>query len=222
MKSILITGASGGIGLKTCEKFYEAGYNIYGTSTTDTGLSMLYGFFPKGEFYKCNVKKVDDINKLFKNIKSLDILVNNAGIATRGKMEEIKLEDFKNVMDVNVIGPYLMMKNAIPIMKEQKSGKIINIISTVGTRECPYVSPYAASKHALTGLSHSVRDELLEYNILVSNIYPGATDTGFNLKGKEGLMNVQEVADAIYFVADRGDNAICDLYIYPKMEKRKP
>lgn len=227
VRSILITGASGGIGMATCKIFYENGWKVYGTSTTKDGVEKLEKLFPKGKFYVCDVRMEGDIGRVVRNVIEdcgrIDVLINNAGDKVRGRLETISVNEYEKVMDINVKGPFMLMKKVIPIMKKQGGGKIINIASTVGYRECKYLSPYSASKHALVGLSHSVRDELIdnEDNILVSVISPGATNTKFNLP-KEGMMDPKEVADAIYFVANRGDNAICDLFIYPKMEKRKP
>jgi short-subunit dehydrogenase len=126
-------------------------------------------------------------------------------------------------MDVNVKAVFKIMQWAIPAMERRGGGKIINIASTVGVKSCQFLSPYACSKHALVGLSHSVRDELIDLksNVEVSVIYPGATDTPFN-NPKEGQMDPIEIAEAIYFVATRRENCMIDIFIYPKMEKRKP
>jgi len=224
MKSILITGASSGIGYELTKKFVREDWRVYGTSTTDEGVERLSKEFTKNYFFKCDVSNSEEVKKaIYKNIKNIGCLVNNAGTKTSGKLEDITEEEFDKVMDVNVKGAFNMMKYIIPIMKEQGYGKIINIASTVGTRECAFLSPYSASKHALVGMSHSVRDELIKQdtNISVSTIYPGATNTPFNEPNPE-QMDVKEVVDAIYFTATRGDNAIIDMFIYPKMEKRRP
>ena len=223
-KNILITGCSGGIGYETCKRFYFAkNWIVYGTYTTEKKVKKLKQLMPNNwDFFKCDVTNEKEVREVVSKIPRIDVLVNNAGTKTSGRLEDITSEEYDKVMDVNVKGCFLMMKYVIPKMKTQGGGKIINIASTVGTRECPYLSPYAASKHALVGLSHSVRDECIEDNILVNIIYPGATDTPFQLPGKKGLMNVKEVADSIYFITNRGDNAICDLFIYPKNEKRRP
>jgi len=222
MKSILVTGASGDIGKGICSQFYKKNWQVYGTSTSDSKIKELKKEFPRATFYNCDMNNVEDIIKVYQKISKIDLLVNNAGTNARGKVDEVSLEDYENIMNVNVRGPFLMMKYAIPIMRENGGGKIINIASTVGTRECPYVSLYAASKHALVGLSHSVREEVLADKIYVSTIYPGATDTAFQLPGKTGLMNLKEVIDAVYFTATRKKDTMVDLFIYPAIEKRKP
>lgn len=222
-KNILITGASSGIGYGATQKFIKEKWKVYGTSTTEEGVERLKKEFPENYFLKCDVRDLKEIRYLFKEIDRLDVLVNNAGTKTSGKIEDITEEEYSRVMDINVKGPFNFMKFAIPIMKNQGYGKIINIASTVGTRECAFLSPYSASKHAVVGLSHSVRDELIRQgtNISVSTIYPGATNTPFNDFNPE-QMDVKDVVDAIYFTATRSDNSFVDLFIYPKMEKRKP
>ena len=215
---ILITGMSSGIGYELSKRLGE--HELYCTTTSREKQLRLQKEFPNAKLFQCDVSDKAQVDDMFDQIKSLDVLVNNAGVKASGKIEDIRPCEFQRVMDVNLMGPYYMMQRAIPILN--KGGKIINIASTIGTRSGAFLSPYSASKHALVGLSHSVRDELIaqEKEIYVSTVYPGATDTPFN-DGRSGMLEVREIVDGIEYVMNR-DKACVDLFVYPKMEKRKP
>lgn len=109
----------------------------------------------------------------------LDVLVNNAGAGFFGSIEQTTEQDLEAMLAINLKGTFYGIKAALPVMRQQKAGHIINVASTAGRRGSPYVGAYCASKFAVIGLTESLRVELLESGIRVSLICPGATKTEF-------------------------------------------
>ncbi len=132
-----------------------------------------------------DVRKTDSVNAAIDFAVSefgrLDILVNNAGVHLVKPITDYTDEDWEFVMDINARGPFMMMRAAAKHMKEQRSGKIINIVTILtGT---PFSSLYEASKHALMGLTKCLMYELAPYGITVNAVSPGAVDTELLKKG---------------------------------------
>ena len=216
-KKVLITGASGGIGRIACGVFWRGGWGVSGTTRHEGMMNFLQGRYNGGEFLEFDAGRPIEPDPSFLDV---DVLVNNAGINVNAALADVR-ETIPNEFDVNFWMAVDFTQWVVPHMKKRGGGKIINIASTVGVRGCPYHSIYSASKHALVGFSHSIREELKDDGIDVSVIYPGATQTKMN-EGKTGLMDPRQVADAIYFAATRDKGVCCDLYVYPQCEKRKP
>jgi NAD(P)-dependent dehydrogenase (short-subunit alcohol dehydrogenase family) len=120
---------------------------------------------------------------------SLDVLVNNAGIIHVGPFEEMQLEDFETAMATHAWGPLYTTLAALPHMRRQGGGRIVNISSIGGKISVPHLLPYTMSKFALAGLSDGLRAELRKYNIFVTSVYPGLMRTGSHVfahaKGNE-------------------------------------
>lgn len=110
----------------------------------------------------------------------IDVLVNNAGIAVEGAVEETSIDEIKSVMETNVFGAIRMIQAVLPVMRKQRSGRIVNIGSIAGFVPLPYSAAYCASKHALRGLSESLDHEVRGFGIRVSIVEPGfiRTDIG--------------------------------------------
>ena len=109
---------------------------------------------------------------------AIDVLVNNAGIITVGPLEHASIEDFEESMAVHFWGPLHTMRAAIPHMRRQGGGRIVNISSIGGKVGVPHLAPYCASKFALVGLSEGFRAELLRYGLYVTTVCPGLMRTG--------------------------------------------
>lgn len=108
----------------------------------------------------------------------LDVLVNNAGIVQVGPLETMTLEDFEQAMRVNFWGPLHMTLAALPAMREQGGGRVVNVVSIGGKVSVPHLGPYSASKFALAGLSEGLHAELAGSGIAVTTVYPGLMRTG--------------------------------------------
>jgi NAD(P)-dependent dehydrogenase (short-subunit alcohol dehydrogenase family) len=130
----------------------------------------------------CDVANRDDAQRLIRDAVAragrIDVLINNAGIIQVGPLEHMQRGDFEEAMAVHFWGPLQTMMAAIPEMKRQGGARIVNISSIGGKIGVPHLSPYCASKFALTGLSESVRAELAKDNIYVTTVCPGLMRTG--------------------------------------------
>ena len=149
----------------------------------------------------------------------LDILINNAGITHSAELEETSTEDWDRCFNVNARAPFILCREALPLLKKAKAAYIINIASVVGVKGYPLQSAYTASKHALRGMTISLSEELKGSNIRVHLLCPGGVDTELVQKvrpdiKKQDLMQPEEIAELVlYLVTHRGNAVIDELHI---------
>lgn len=172
--NILVTGASRGIG-KTIAKSLQSYGNVYVTARTEEKLKE----FGNEMYFVCDLSKEEDLLKLgdFIQEKKIDILVNNAGEYTYCGIEDTEISKLNEMLSINLKAPIYLMHSAIPHMKENKFGRIINIGSISGVMGEAYASMYSATKAGLIGLSKATGLELAEFGITVNTINPGWVDT---------------------------------------------
>ena len=157
----------------------------------------------------------------------LDILVNNAGIGCRGRVDELAVADWDRVFAVNLRGVFLVTRAAVPVMKKQGAGHIVNIASVAGLVANPGISAYNATKFGLMGFSESLLFELRQDHIKVSVICPGSTDTHFGSgaqggPGKENFLAASDVADAVLDIVTTSSNAlISQVHLRPLIPPRR-
>lgn len=118
------------------------------------------------------------VGRVLSRTGRIDVLVNNAGVAALGALEETAMDEFRNVIDTNLIGAVRMMRAVLPVMRRQRHGRIVNIGSVMAFLPMPYSAAYCASKHAIRGLSESVDHEVRGLGIRVIAIEPGFVRTG--------------------------------------------
>jgi len=145
----------------------------------------------------------------------LDILVNNAGVAHLAKLEETSTEDWQRCLWVNARAPFILCREALPLLRKSPSACIINIASVVGVKGYPLQSAYTASKHALRGMTISLAEELRDSNVRVHLLCPGGVDTDMvgNMRPdikKEDLIGPDEIADLILYLVTHRGNAVID------------
>lgn len=193
-KVVLITGGSRGIGLTTAQFLSEEGYEVVAAARHIS--DELRSLHPNITFIQLDVTKFHDIEqavqKILKEKGSIDVLINNAGIALGGPIEEASQEDMQKVFDVNFYGAVFCTQSVLPSMRKNRTGHIINISSIQGIVGTPYAGIYCASKMALEGLTESLFFELKPFNIHVSLIEPGFTNT----KNKEVLPGTRVIPDS--------------------------
>ena len=182
----VVTGGTRGIGKQIILDLAKKGYNIafnYRSENTDfenlkqelkeIGVNV-YGF-------KCDVTDFEKCEEFVKGIISefgrIDVLVNNAGITKDGLLMRMKKGDFKDVIDVNLIGTFNLTRNVIPYMIKAKKGRIINISSVVGISGNAGQTNYSASKAGIIGFTKSLAKEVASRNITVNAIAPGFIQT---------------------------------------------
>ncbi len=206
MKTILITGASRGIGRAIASKF-ASGNKIILTGRNKPMLNDTAEYVKKngGEpvIIEADLSNPQNVLSLTKSIDitQLDLLVNNAGIAVVEPLAEMTLENWQKTFDVNVTAPFLLIQQLHSIMP--KGATIVNIASIASKEGFPNWSSYCMSKFALDGFTKSIREELREKDIRVINIYPGAvaTDIWNSVPGEQNLsemMSPESVAELIY------------------------
>ena len=196
-KVCIITGAGKGFGKAIAKKFADNGAKLALITRTQSDIDDLYREFYGHEnnlLAICgDVSDQDTVNSFVAEVKNkfgrIDVLVNNAGMRFRKKFEEITLEEFSLVLNVNVVSMFMLCKAVMPTMVEQRTGKIINISSVVGTLGLPELSAYATSKAAIIGLTKALSVEYGESNIQVNAIAPGFCKTSYfdNFKKKSEL-----------------------------------
>lgn len=172
--NILVTGASRGIG-KTIAKSLQSYGNVYVTARNEEKLKE----FGNEMYFVCDLSKEEDLLKLgdFIQEKKIDILVNNAGEYTYCGIEDTEISKLNEILSINLKAPIYLMHSAVPHMKENKFGRIINIGSISGVMGEAYASMYSATKAGLIGLSKATGLELAEFGITVNTINPGWVDT---------------------------------------------
>jgi len=180
-KVALVTGASYGIGFAIAKGLAKAGatitFNDINQELVDKGLAAYEAEGIKAYGYVCDVTNEDAVNELVAKIEaevgSIDILVNNAGIIKRIPMHEMTAAEFRQVIDIDLNGPFIVSKAVIPSMMKKKAGKIINICSMMSELGRETVSAYAAAKGGLKMLTRNICSEYGEYNIQCNGIGPG-------------------------------------------------
>ena len=184
-KVALVTGASYGIGFAIACGYAEAGaticFNDNKEELVEKGLKAYHDLGIKAYGYVCDVTNEDQVNDMIQNIEKevgvVDILVNNAGIIKRIPMIEMKVEEFRQVIDVDLNAPFIVSKAVIPAMIKKGHGKIINICSMMSELGRETVSAYAAAKGGLKMLTKNIASEYGEYNIQCNGIGPGYIET---------------------------------------------
>lgn len=217
-KIVVITGATSGIGAATAVKLAEAGAVPVITGRSANKLAAIQSSM-SGRFglYQLDVTDPADVQRVMDRIAAdfgrIDVLVNNAGFGLFERFEDAPLDHFAKMMDTNYMGTVRCAKAVLPYMKQQGDGHIVNIASMAGKLSTAKASGYAATKHAVLGLTNALRAELAPEGIAVSAVNPGPIDTPFLTTADPGgayaasvksyLLKPSQVADAIVRVIAR-------------------
>ncbi|WP_046243425.1 oxidoreductase [Hymenobacter terrenus] len=191
-KVALVTGASSGIGESTARLLLQAGYVVYAAARR---LDRMAALGQAGaRLLALNVAEEASLGAAIDAIKQaegrLDVLVNNAGYGSYGALEDVPLAEARYQFEVNVFGLARLVQLALPLMRAQRSGRIINVSSIGGRIGEPHGGWYHATKFAVEGLSDSLRMELKQFGIDVVVIQPGAIKTEWNQIARENLLKI--------------------------------
>ena len=203
-KSVVITGGSRGLGLIMARELADDGARVTLVARDDAELAAasedvrLRQPFAEVLTVVGDVRKRYDaervISQTFERFGRIDVLINNAGIIQVGPIDHMKLSDYEDAMNTHFWGPLYMMLAALPHMRRQGEGRIVNISSIGGRIGLPHLVPYSASKFALTGLSDGLRYELARDNVLITTVCPGLMRTGSPLNASVKGNHAQEYA----------------------------
>jgi NAD(P)-dependent dehydrogenase (short-subunit alcohol dehydrogenase family) len=184
--TICITGAASGIGHAISLGFLEDGAKVVAIDLNYEGLRPLED---KGAITK--IVDVTDFTQVSGMVKTavdetgrLDVLFNNAGIVRLRNIHEFKNDEYEKVIHVNLFGPVYGMRAAIPVMRSQNFGRIINLLSRAAEAGNNGMSPYNSSKAALWSVTRSAAVENIDYDILINGMIPGPTKTNINPRGQ--------------------------------------
>lgn len=229
-KTVLITGAAGGIGRATVALFVEKGWRVIGVDRAPFNQSQVGAGFPEnGLFIQSDISRGEEMEAIFAKTReytdSLDALVNNAALQIAKPLIETMVEEWDAVMAANLRSVFLGVKLAYPLLKARGGGAVVNVSSVHAVQTSANIAAYAASKGGMLALTRAMAIEFAPDNIRVNAILPGAVDTPMLRAGlgrghvghgdmQERLDNLarktvsgkigtpEEIARAIYFLAD--------------------
>lgn len=238
-KVVVITGASSGIGKAIALKLAEQGAKVVLGARRNDKLAELADQIKKTggkvEYAVTDVKKKEDLRALVKiavdTFGRLDVIVNNAGISELSRIDDLDLDGWDEMIDVNIKGVLYGIAAAIPVFKQQKSGHIINIISTSGIKIVPLQGVYAGTKNAIRTIAEAFRQES-NGEIRITGISPGVVKTDFvdNIKNEAMKSSIKEsmekmaispvaIANAVLYAVEQPlDVEIGDIVIRPAVQ----
>lgn len=212
-KTVIVTGASAGVGAATARKFADAGANLLLLARGKKALEKITEELrnrTRVEYLAMDVADADACKNVFKKANfefgRIDILVNNAGYHSRGLVESVSTEDLGRMIDVNLRAPIILTRMALPYIREAGGGAIINVGSLAGRLPVPGSATYSASKSGLRAFTFAIAAELGAAGIKFAVVSPGPIDTGFimddidsvsDLTFSQPISTADEVAQAI-------------------------
>ncbi len=184
---VLVTGVSSGIGRAAAERFAQRGCRVFGTVRAMAKAQPIAGV----QLVEMDVRDEASVQRAVQSIidsaKRVDVLVNNAGISMLGAVEETSLAEAAALFNTNVLGILRTARAVLPQMRDQRSGRIVNISSVLGFLPAPYMGLYAASKHAVEGLSESLDHEVRQFGIRVVLVEPAFTKSNLDANAPKAV-----------------------------------
>jgi NADP-dependent 3-hydroxy acid dehydrogenase YdfG len=240
-KIVVITGASSGIGEATAETLAEEGATVVVAARREERLSELVerlnGDGGKALAVECDVTDEEQAHALIQRAKDefgqVDILVNNAGVMQLSKIEKGLSDEWRTMFDVNVMGLLYTTDAAVQVMKEQGSGHLVNVSSVAGRKSGPLRGAYSGTKFAVNAISEALRQELIEDNIRVTVVEPGAVETELpdhitdeearegiqSVYGLDDILQAEDIANAIAYCVSQPERvSVNEILIRPTQQ----
>ncbi len=222
-KVAVVTGASRGIGRAISVALGAEGATVVVSARSQSGLESAAEAVRQAGgqavIVPVELMQEDSVKGLVRAVTEkcgrLDILVNNAGITHSGPLESTRTEDLDRCWAINARAPFILCREALPLLRKAPRGTIVNIASVVGVKGYPRQSAYTASKHALRGMSMSLAEELRGSNVRVHVVCPGGVDTELvtNVRpdiNKDALIGPAEIAELVVYLVTHEGNAVLD------------
>lgn len=233
---VLVTGGGRGLGEALCRSLADAGAAVIAADVRDELARKVAASISEGggtaSAVSMDVADSTQVEQALAAIQRdygrVDAVINNAGIDLTVSVEEMSVEDFQRILTVNLTGPFIVSKLALPLMRAQGGGNIINIVSTAAKRAWANASAYHASKWGLLGLSHALHVEARPYNVKVSAVISGGLRTPFLLDrfpdiDLNTLQDPRNVADTVRFLLTLPrDTVIPEIMVLPMRETSWP
>lgn len=189
-KVVFVTGVSSGIGRATAGQFARLGCKVFG-SVRDIKKAQA---IPGVEFVEMDVRDDVSVKRAIEVIidksKRIDVLVNSAGGTLLGSVEETSISEAQALFDTNVFGTLRTTQAVLPHMRQQRSGRIINVSSVLGFLPAPYMGLYSASKHAIEGMSETLDHEVRNFGVRVVLVEPSYTKTNLDLNAPQAANRI--------------------------------
>lgn len=222
---IFITGGASGLGRELALRFARAGWRVcIGDVHDQRGAETLDALGPGAEYLRCDVTREEDLEAAARRLEErwggVDVVVNNAGVADAGAIDELALDAWRWILEVNLLGVVRGCRVFTPRFKRQGHGRFVNVASMAGLLDVPLMASYNASKAAVVSLSETLQNELADDGIGVTLVCPGffKTNLGESLRtqdpglrgGLEGLLarspvSAAQVAEQVFRAVERGD-----------------
>ncbi len=224
-KTIIISGASRGLGRAAAKLFADKGANVVVTARSASDLDALTAEQPAIVAVPGDVGNEADMQRVVQTALDkfghIDIVINNAGYGVFKNVDEITADEWDALMNTNVKGTFLLTKAALPTLKAQGSGHVVVVASDVAKRTFAGGSLYTASKYAQEAFMGALRKEVRPHGIKVSGVYSGLVDSHFHTKGhghptSANWLKEQDMAEALYYIISQPAHVVIDeLMIHP-------
>ena len=236
-KTVIITGASQGLGKILAEKLVKEEAAIALVARSKEKLQQLQQAINnaggKAEAFICDITDLSQVEKtvteIIKKFKTIDILINNAGVWTDNDLEKTNPQKRQEAFDTNALGTIQFTQTVLPHLLKNKTGHILNVISTSGiedttARDNKYWQTYGATKWAVTGFTNALRDSLTNKNIKVTGFFPGGFDSNLyetaernDAHNQPWMMKTEDVADIVLFALTRPSDVQIEKIVVTKM-----
>ena len=227
-KTVIITGATDGIG-RALALLLAGEYNLARCGRSQDKMARLLQELDDCHVYtECfDITDGEKRHSFCEHVKqefgTVDVLVNNAGANTKkDKIVDINLDDLRYMFELNCVSAVGMIQELYPLMAEQQSGLVVNILSSCCLFNNPMTGSYSASKDAMEGISKILTKEAKKDHIGVCNVYPGGVDTNFRATANPNYLKPETVAKMIKTCIENEDGCVHDIVIRPFIEENMP
>ncbi len=200
-KVVVVTGVSSGIGHSTAITFSRQGCRVFGTVRDVAKAQPISGVALVEMDVRDEASVRQGIETIIAQTQRIDVLVNSAGVMLLGAAEETSVAEAMALFDTNLFGILRTVRAVLPYMRGQRSGRIVNVSSVLGFLPAPYMALYAASKHAVEGLSETLDHEVRQFGIRVTVVEPSFTKTNLDLNAPGTAVRIADYSKELGIVS---------------------